>query len=105
MSGDSTLGHLDDDKVDLIGERWAVTYSTILQKKCKSFHSGNILLHVDRRRLVLLDAEGTTVDAKVIPPDFSISMDMSLEFPCHLVNVVEQISCLSATDHSYLEVL
>ncbi|KAK1647615.1 hypothetical protein QYE76_065420 [Lolium multiflorum] len=105
MSGVPSLGQLDEDKLDLIGERWAVKYSTTLQQKCKSIYSGNILLHVDRRRLVLLDAEGTTVDAKIVPPDFLISLDLSLEFPCHLVKVVEQISRLSATDRSYSEVL
>jgi hypothetical protein len=90
VSGDSIQGgHLEEDHLDLIAERWAVKYTTLLQKKCKSTYSGNILLHSDRRRLVLLDADGITVDAKIIPPNDCISMGMSMEFPCHLVIVVE----------------
>jgi hypothetical protein len=80
--------HLEEDNLDLIAERWAVKYSTLLQKKCKSIYSGNILLHSDRRRLVLLDADGITVDAKIISSNDCISVGMSMEFPCHLVEVV-----------------
>ncbi|KAM0879664.1 hypothetical protein ACQ4PT_034085 [Festuca glaucescens] len=107
VSGDPIRGCQSEEAhvLDLIAGRWAVKYTTLLEKKCKSIYSGNVLLHSDRRRLVLLDEEGITVDAKIVSTDVCISMGMSVEFPCHLVNVGEQISLLSDYDQSSPEVL
>jgi hypothetical protein len=71
--------------LELMAGRWAVTYTTLLQKKIKEIHSGNILLHFDCHRLVLLDDNGVTVDAKTVSINDCISVGMSMEFPCHLV--------------------
>jgi hypothetical protein len=84
---------------DLVAGRWAVKYTTLLQKKCKTSYSGMILLHSDRRRLVLQDDEGVTVDAKIVSFDAPFSMGMSVEFPCHLVHVEEQIFLMDDDDH------
>ncbi|KAK1618561.1 hypothetical protein QYE76_024078 [Lolium multiflorum] len=99
VSGDPNQGSLlEEDHLDSIAERWAVKYTTLLQKKCKLTYSGNILLHADRRRLVLLDADGITVDAKIMASNDRISLGLSMEFPCHLVEVVDQISCDLSTE-------
>jgi hypothetical protein len=63
-------------------------------------HSGNVLLQSDRRRLVLLDDYSIIVDSMIVSTDVCISMGMSVEFPCHLVNVGEQISRLGDYDQS-----
>jgi hypothetical protein len=88
-----------------IAGRWEVKYTTLLQKKSKSIHSGKVLLHSDCRCLVLLDDEGITVDAKIVSADDCILMGMFMESPCHLVNVGKQISCLDDGGRSSSEVL
>ncbi|KAM0883974.1 hypothetical protein ACQ4PT_031286 [Festuca glaucescens] len=68
--------------------RWEVTYHSFLVRcPLATLDRGFLYLHHEGLRLVLLDADGLTVDARFLKQGEKVIQGSEIELPCHLVKV------------------
>ncbi|KAM0833995.1 hypothetical protein ACQ4PT_063907 [Festuca glaucescens] len=81
--------------------RWRVTYHSLLSRRAPTrLDHGFLYLRPQALRLVLLDANGVTVDARFLKKDEAISQGSEIELPCHSVKQCRyHISTLVSAKH------
>ncbi|KAM0906783.1 hypothetical protein ACQ4PT_016584 [Festuca glaucescens] len=70
--------------------RWQVTYHSVASRLPTFHQHGFLYLRPQALRLVLLDSEGITVDARFLLIGEKISSGTEVELPCHTVKVGTQ---------------
>ncbi|KAM0871917.1 hypothetical protein ACQ4PT_039073 [Festuca glaucescens] len=76
------------DDGSTVPRRWRVTYHSLISQRAASRQvHGLLYLRPQALRLVLLDADGVTVDARFLKKDEVISQGSEVDMPCHSVKV------------------
>jgi hypothetical protein len=76
--------------------RWKVTFKTAFRSRNRRSYPGFLFIRPQAKRLVLLDDQDVTVDARFLRDGKFISSGMTLEFACHVAFVGDRVLFVSS---------